>query len=92
MPRAGRSDASTHGLCPGGAPAPCPAGAATCGARRTGGGAANTVLTNAANAASPAQSQPIVIDPLVDGTTGAQSRAMDSIQTQIVGLVHDRHP
>jgi outer membrane protein OmpA-like peptidoglycan-associated protein len=54
--------------------------------------AANTVLTNAANAAGPAQQQPIVIDPLVDGVTGAQSRATDNIQSQIVSLVHDRYP
>jgi outer membrane protein OmpA-like peptidoglycan-associated protein len=54
--------------------------------------AANTVLTNAANAAGPAQQQPIVIDPLVDGVTGAQSRATADIQSQIVSLVHDRYP
>jgi len=54
--------------------------------------AANTVLTNAANAAGPTQQQPIVIDPLVDGVTGAQSRATDNIQSQIVSLVHDRYP
>jgi outer membrane protein OmpA-like peptidoglycan-associated protein len=54
--------------------------------------AANTVLTNAAKAAGDAQQQPIVIDPLVDGVTGAQSRATDNIQGQIVSLVHDRYP
>ena len=54
--------------------------------------AANTVLTNAANAVGAAQQQSIVIDPLVDGVTGAQSRATDNIQSQIVSLVHDRYP
>jgi outer membrane protein OmpA-like peptidoglycan-associated protein len=54
--------------------------------------AANTVLKNAANAAGSAQQQPIVIDPLVDGVTGAQSKATVNIQSQIVSLVHDRYP
>ena len=54
--------------------------------------AANTVLTNAAKAAGPAQPQPIIVDPLVDGVTGAQSRATENIQAQILGLVHDRYP
>lgn len=54
--------------------------------------AANTVLTNAANAAGSPQQLPIVIDPLVDGVTGAQSRATANIQSQIISLVHDRYP
>jgi outer membrane protein OmpA-like peptidoglycan-associated protein len=54
--------------------------------------AANTVLTNAANAGGSAQQQPIVIDPLVDGVTGAQSRATEDIQSKIISLVHERYP
>jgi outer membrane protein OmpA-like peptidoglycan-associated protein len=54
--------------------------------------AANTVLTNAAKAAAGDVQQSIVIDPLVDGVTGAQSRATDNIQGQILNLVHDRYP
>ena len=54
--------------------------------------AANTVLTTAANAGGSAQQQPIVIDPLVDGVTGAQSRATDNIQNQIISLVRERYP
>ena len=54
--------------------------------------AANTVLKNAANAAASAQQQPIVIDPLVDGVTGAQSKATVNIQSQIVRLVHEQYP
>jgi outer membrane protein OmpA-like peptidoglycan-associated protein len=54
--------------------------------------AATIVLTNAAKAAGDAQQQPIVIDPLVDGVTGAQSRATDNIQNQVINLVHERYP
>jgi outer membrane protein OmpA-like peptidoglycan-associated protein len=54
--------------------------------------AATIVLTNAAKAAGDAQQQPIVIDPLVDGVTGAQSRATANIQSQVVNLVHERYP
>jgi outer membrane protein OmpA-like peptidoglycan-associated protein len=53
--------------------------------------AANTVLTAAVNAAGTAQ-QPIVIDPLIDGVTGAQTRATDNIQNQITSLVEQRYP
>jgi len=52
--------------------------------------AANTVLT-AAVTAGTAQ-QPIVIDPLIDGVTGAQTRATDNIQNQITSLVEQRYP
>jgi outer membrane protein OmpA-like peptidoglycan-associated protein len=53
--------------------------------------AANTVLTAAASATSLAQ-QSVVIDPLVDGVTGSQSRATSNIQTQIMSLVQERYP
>src|SRR5271170_978094 len=53
--------------------------------------AANTVLTASVNAAGTAQ-QPIVIDPLIDGVTGAQTRATDNIQNQITSLVEQHYP
>src|SRR5215831_20125964 len=50
--------------------------------------AANTVLTAAASATSLAQ-QSVVIDPLVDGVTGSQSRATSNIRTQVMSLVQE---
>jgi outer membrane protein OmpA-like peptidoglycan-associated protein len=53
--------------------------------------AADKVFT-AASAAAPGARHPIVIDPLIDGVTGAQSRATASIQSEITSLVQQRYP
>jgi outer membrane protein OmpA-like peptidoglycan-associated protein len=55
-------------------------------------------VTNAAHAvfsaafAGDATSTTVVIDPLVDGMTGYQSRATQSIQDRILGVVHQDFP
>jgi outer membrane protein OmpA-like peptidoglycan-associated protein len=74
------------------APAPAPAPPPIVSFPQAVSNAANTVLKNAANVAGGAQQLPIVIDPLVDGVTGAQSRATANIQTQITSLVRESYP
>jgi outer membrane protein OmpA-like peptidoglycan-associated protein len=54
--------------------------------------AANRVFASAAVARSGAIGNPVVIDPLVDGVTGEQSRATQSIQERIAGLVEQHYP
>jgi outer membrane protein OmpA-like peptidoglycan-associated protein len=56
--------------------------------------AANAVFTQAkAQAGSaPNVKLPVVIDPLVDGMTGAQSTATQQIQSRIVALVAEKYP
>jgi outer membrane protein OmpA-like peptidoglycan-associated protein len=53
--------------------------------------AADKVFT-AASAAAPGGGHPVVIDPLIDGVTGAEARATASIQNQIASLVQQRYP
>ncbi len=73
------------------APAAAPAPVAVLPFPQAVSNAANTVLTASAKIAGSAQ-QPVVIDPLIDGVTGAQSRATESIQNQITSLVEQHYP
>src|SRR5215813_2909410 len=79
-----------QGPAPAAAPTPTPLAAPVPFAQAVS-NTANLVLTAAASATSSAQ-QSVVIDPLVDGVTGAQSRATSNIQTQIMSLVQERYP
>jgi hypothetical protein len=59
--------------------------------------AANAVLSSAPApstevAAAPSSRQLVVIDPLVDGVTGEQSAATQTIQARIVELARDKYP
>lgn len=54
--------------------------------------AANKVFSTAAAARGNSTSNAVVIDPLVDGVTGEQSRATKSIQQRITGLVQEQYP
>lgn len=56
--------------------------------------AANAVFTQAKSqsGATPQAKLPVVIDPLVDGMTGAQSAATQQIQGRIVALVAEKYP
>jgi outer membrane protein OmpA-like peptidoglycan-associated protein len=54
--------------------------------------AANTVLSTAPAAPPPAGRQVVVIDPLVNGVTGEQSVATESIGARIVALAREKYP
>lgn len=54
--------------------------------------AANELLGKAQLPAAGSQRYALVIDPLVDGVTGAQSAATRSMEQQIVELVRREHP
>lgn len=56
--------------------------------------AANTVFANAPAkpASGPGAAQPLVIDPLIDGLTGAESVATQSMEGKIVDLVKTKYP
>jgi outer membrane protein OmpA-like peptidoglycan-associated protein len=56
-------------------------------------GAANKLLANAA-ALAPARSErmPLVIDPLIDGVTGAQTQASRSMGERLAALIQQQHP
>lgn len=53
--------------------------------------AANTLLGKA-QLADPAARHPVVIDPLIDGVTGAQSVATQAMGQRIVALIRERYP
>jgi outer membrane protein OmpA-like peptidoglycan-associated protein len=53
--------------------------------------AANALLSKAALPEGTDKIE-LVIDPLIDGVTGAQSRATQSIEKRIVELVHSKYP
>lgn len=54
--------------------------------------AANTVLSTAPVPGAPATRQTVVIDPLVNGVTGEQSVATESIGTRIADLAREKYP
>lgn len=54
--------------------------------------AANALLGAAVRAGGPTGRIPLIVDPLVDGMTGAQTAATASMGEQIVRLVRDRYP
>lgn len=55
--------------------------------------AANTLLGRAQLPASPPDGKfRIVIDPLIDGVTGAQSKATQAMGARIVSLIKERYP
>src|ERR1700753_1623246 len=54
--------------------------------------AANTVLSSAPAPSVPTTRQIVVIDPLVNGVTGEQSAATETIGTRIVNLAREKYP
>jgi outer membrane protein OmpA-like peptidoglycan-associated protein len=53
--------------------------------------AANKLLANAPPATT-AQRLPLVIDPLIDGVTGAQTQASRSMGERLAALIREKHP
>ena len=53
--------------------------------------AANALLGNADLPGSPS-TLPLVIDPLIDGVTGAQTRATQLIGNRLAGLIREKYP
>jgi hypothetical protein len=54
--------------------------------------AANELFSKVQLPTGSSARQPLVIDPLVDGVTGAQSAATRSMEQKIVDLVRHQHP
>ncbi len=53
--------------------------------------AANKLLANAPPPTTT-ERMPLVIDPLIDGVTGAQTQASRSMGERLAALIHERHP
>jgi outer membrane protein OmpA-like peptidoglycan-associated protein len=54
--------------------------------------AANELFSNAALPADADATYEVVIDPLIDGRSGAQTRATQSTEARIVALVQEKYP
>src|SRR5512139_1915400 len=54
--------------------------------------AANTLLTSASEASRSPVKIPLIVDPLIDGMTGEQTIATQSMGEQLVRLVREKYP
>ena len=54
--------------------------------------AANTLLTSASEASRSPVKIPLIVDPLIDGMTGGQTIATQSMGEQLVRLVREKYP